>query len=86
MLVLKSFGGSFEEAFGRLITFSRFTKDFTCTVLGSPNNQMTPQTKKAPMGTHLATVVSMRMNRIQRTITNTYNMGYVLDLTCQYLG
>ena len=42
--------------------------------------------KKAPMGTHLATVVSMRMNRIQRTITNTYNMGYVLDLTCQYLG
>lgn len=31
----------------------------------------------------MATVVSMRMNCIQRTITNTYNMGYVLDLTCQ---
>ena len=44
MLVLKSLGGSFEEVFGRLITFSRFTKDFTRTVLGSPNNQMTPQT------------------------------------------
>ena len=44
MLVLKSFGGSFEEVFGRLITFSRLTKDFTCTVFGSPNNQMSPQT------------------------------------------
>ena len=44
MLVLKCLGGSFEEVFGRLITFSRFTKDFTRTVLGSPNNQMTPQT------------------------------------------
>ena len=57
-----------------------------CSCKGSRQKKRSFYGKKAPMGTHLATVVSMRMNRIQRTITNTYNMGYVLDLTCQYLG